>query len=478
MVRVSDVYGGVRDHNRVNRSVLRRQRTCFDFLWMKGESVMKPINERSARAALVILLIALMLSACAPQAPVSEKPTAAPGGQPSTPITDRGVAPAAATLARQTLAAALGVSEAEITITDVKPMQWRNGCLELEQPGEMCTQVIVPGYQVMLEAGGQPYEYRTNMTGSVVRPAVATTMNPALRAAQETLATSLGKSAAEVKVVAVEPVTWRDGCLEVYQAGTACTEALVPGFRVTLDVGGETHEVRTNQDGTVSVVAPRSETVLTWHREGGIAGFCDDLSMTSAGAITGRSCKGNQTEGAMRTSLDADQQAQLQTWLAQFAPVDYQMKDPAQADAMLQTLTFKGQGQSKATPADINALLAWVNEVYSSLKSTLAPSGSKLTPTLQAQPSSGALQSLVKLHGENWPLGKKVNIHLASASVPFDAAQVYAATVVGGFGAFDVSVTVPAAWPNGAAVSESALTWIASTPDGMIKATADFTVTP
>ena len=59
----------------------------------------------------------------------------------------------------------------------------------------------------------------------------------------------------------------------------------------------------------------------------------------------------------------------------------------------------------------------------------------------------------------------------------FDAAQVYAATVVGGFGAFDVSVTVPATWPNGTAVSESALTWIASTPDGMIKATADFAVT-
>ena len=153
------------------------------------------------------------------------------------------------------------------------------------------------------------------------------------------------------------------------------------------------------------------------------------------------------------------------------------MKDPAQADAMLQTLTFKGGGQAKATDADINAMLAWVNEVYLSLKSTVPPSDSKVTPTLQAQPANGARQAIVKLHGENWPLGKRVNIYLASASVSFDAAQVYATTVVGGFGAFDVSVTVPAAWPDGTAVTESALTWIASTPDGMIKATAEFTMT-
>ena len=75
------------------------------------------------------------------------------------------------------------------------------------------------------------------------------------------------------------------------------------------------------------------------------------------------------------------------------------------------------------------------------------------------------------------PLGQKVNIHLASATVAFDATQVVASSVVGGFGAFDVSVTAPATWPNGAAVSDATLTWIASTPDGGIKATAEFSVT-
>lgn len=439
--------------------------------------MMRRINERDVLAALVILLIALMLSACAPQATtVRDMPTAAPAKQ--TPTSDQGVVPAAATLARQTLAAALGVSEADIKITDVKPTQWRNGCLELEQAGEACTQAIVPGYQVMLEINGQAYEYRTNMNGSVVRPAVATTINPAVKAAQQALIVSLGKAESEAKVVAVEPVTWRNGCLEIEQAGAACTEALVPGFRVTIEVGGQLYEVRTNQDGTLALPAPPTETVFVWHREGGIAGFCDDLSITAAGAITGSSCKSNQGQGALRASLDAAQQTQLLAWLSQFGPIDYQMKDPAQADAMLQTLTFKGRGQAKATDADINTLLAWANEVYLSLKSAAPPSDSKLTPTLQAEPASGGLQTAVKLHGENWPLGKKVNIYLASAAVSFDATQVYATTVVGGFGAFDISVTVPAAWPNGAAISESALTWIASTPDGAIKATAEFSVTP
>ena len=272
---------------------------------------------------MAILLTALMLGACAPQATtVRGTATAAPDKQPSTPTTDRAVVPAAAALARQTLAAALGASEADIKIMDVKPMQWRNGCLELEQPGEMCTQAIVPGYQVMLEANGQAYEYRTNMNGSVVRPAVATTVNPAVTAAQQALAKSLGKSAADVKVVAVEPVTWRDGCLEVEQPGVGCSEALVPGFRITLDVDGQRHEVRTNQDGALVVPVAPDEIALVWHREGGIAGFCDDLSVTTAGAVTGSSCKSNQPQGAMRSSLDASRQAQLQAWLTQFGSVD------------------------------------------------------------------------------------------------------------------------------------------------------------
>ncbi|MBK9094967.1 MAG: hypothetical protein IPM84_19815 [Anaerolineae bacterium] len=438
---------------------------------------MKRVNKRTVIVAMGLLLLAQVLGACVPGAEtVRSTPTAAPDKQVSTPIPDKNTLPAAATLAQQTLATALGVTAAEVKITSVEIRQWRNGCLDLEQPGEMCTQAIVPGYLVMLEVNGQAYEYHTDMNGSAVRPAAAT-VNPALRAAQQALANSLGKSATEITTVAVEPITWRNGCLEVEQAGAGCSEAQVSGFRIMLKVDGRTYEVRTNQDGSLVVPVPPSDTVLVWHREGGIAGFCDDLSITATGVVSGGSCKGKQGSNALHVSLDANQQLQLLTWLARYRPIDFLMKDPPVPDAMLQTLTFKGSGQTTATEADVNALLAWVNDVYQTLKSTLPASTGKLTPTLQAQPTGGALSSQVKLHGENWPLGQKVNIHLASATVAFDATQVVASSVVGGFGAFDVSVTAPATWPNGAAVSDAILTWIASTPDGGIKATAEFSVT-
>ena len=66
--------------------------------------------------------------------------------------------------------------------------------------------------------------------------------SPAVLASVEDLATSLGVDPAEVEVVAVEEVTWRDGSRGCAQPGMAYTQALIDGSRITLRAGGRTYE--------------------------------------------------------------------------------------------------------------------------------------------------------------------------------------------------------------------------------------------
>ncbi len=423
-----------------------------------------------------LALVLLILAACAPpDAATRAAPTAAPDSQPTAAQN----APTAAVSAQQMLATTLGLTPNEVRILVVETRQWRNGCLELEKPGEMCTQAITPGYLVTLEANGKTYQYHTNETGAVVRAAGADATEPIIKAARNALMAGLGKAAAAAKAVTVEAVEWRDACLEIVRPDGACAQVITPGFRVLFEVNGRTHEVRTNQDGSLALLAPAAAggAVLIWHREGGIAGFCDDLTITAAGAVNISSCKGSLAQSPIQTTLDSAQLAQLQTWLAQWAPLDYRMKDPAQADAMLQTLTFKGQGQAKAGDADIGALLGWVNQLHATLKGMTPPlSSGPVSPGLQVEPAQGGLASAVILRGKNWPAGQQINIYLASATVKFDPRLVVVQATVGKLGAFEVGTTIPAAWPDGAPISDAMLTWVASTPDGAIKATADFSV--
>jgi hypothetical protein len=43
---------------------------------------------------------------------------------------------------------------------------WPDGSLGCPQPGMLYTQVLTPGYQVVVEAGGEEYDYRMGRTGT------------------------------------------------------------------------------------------------------------------------------------------------------------------------------------------------------------------------------------------------------------------------------------------------------------------------
>lgn len=60
------------------------------------------------------------------------------------------------------------ISIDQIKIINTEAVTWPNGCLGVVIPGVMCTDVIVDGFSIKLEANGQQFEIHTNQDGTSV----------------------------------------------------------------------------------------------------------------------------------------------------------------------------------------------------------------------------------------------------------------------------------------------------------------------
>lgn len=166
--------------------------------------------------------------------------------------------PEAAVKASEALAAELGFELDEIMISEITQAEWSDSCLGLGGPAESCLQALVPGWRVVLIAGGESYVARTDETGDAIRfegfqtPPLGGAELPPVAAleAQNALAAKLSIDVEAVTIVGFEPAEWPDGCLGLAEAGEMCTMALVSGWRVELIAEGETYIARTNENGT------------------------------------------------------------------------------------------------------------------------------------------------------------------------------------------------------------------------------------
>lgn len=76
------------------------------------------------------------------------------GVQPATSATPQAATPETATArAVAFLAEWLSVPERDLRVLQAEAVDWPDGCLGLQQPGRMCTQVVTPGYRIALEDG-------------------------------------------------------------------------------------------------------------------------------------------------------------------------------------------------------------------------------------------------------------------------------------------------------------------------------------
>lgn len=102
---------------------------------------------------------------------------------------------------------------------------------------------------------------------------------------------------------------------------------------------------------------------LNWQRQGGVAGFCDQLTVYRYGIASANTC-GPAPGEPDRYWLTPVQLAQLYDWLDAYAPLQIEQTDPGTADAMIITLMLNGTGDAQADAEQQQELLDWASTVY------------------------------------------------------------------------------------------------------------------
>jgi len=316
----------------------------------------------------IFVLIILMLAACAPQAaPTDESVLPTDTSYPNDSYPNEGLTPAqksAITALSQVLNLPLG----EIVLISTEAVEWPDGCLGVHRIDVMCTQAIVPGYKIVLEANGRTYEVHTNEAGSsvVVVPDVAN-VGPLEQMVIKQLAMNLGLREDEISVVSSSDVEFSDSCLDVAMQDVLCAQVVTPGKIIVLESEGVQYTYHVSADG--SLVQPAT-LALTWSREGGIAGFCDRLTVFLSGEIYGNKCKAepNGTMDTFASLLSEEERQQFDAWVKEFGSATLDASDPrGVSDRMEVKLEFHGLGQNSLTKSNEQALILWAQNVFQNL---------------------------------------------------------------------------------------------------------------
>ncbi|HSM71928.1 MAG TPA: hypothetical protein VK851_10330, partial [Anaerolineales bacterium] len=167
-------------------------------------------------------------------------------------------------------------------------------------------------------------------------------------------------------VVENEVVEFNDGCLGVSMQDVMCAQVITPGHIIVLEADDIRYEYHTNEDG--SRIQPAT-LALTWSRDGGIAGFCDRLTIFLSGEIYGSQCKSE--DGRMKTFatlLTVEERNQFNQWIGEYGEKTLDESDPkGTADGMLLVIELFGYGKGKPGKSVQQEIFSWAQKVFQEL---------------------------------------------------------------------------------------------------------------
>lgn len=296
--------------------------------------------------------------------------------------------PGAVLSARQTLAQQIQADIEDIQVVSFEAVEWPDGCLGVHRRGMMCIQVITPGYRVVFEAGGKQYEYHTDEAGGSVVQAAAplplsleevviweqTEGGVCSRAEIGARSAAFGPCEGEMTEALLqgERAGELSELLSMYAPFTAGTKA----GTVTFKGHGSQEPVESEQRSIAEwarLVYQEAESgrsgdssgmVFDWHQEGGIAGFCSDVTLYRSGWYSAASCKGKQPQDLGSARLDGDELAQVFEWVDRYESFEYEFTDAAAADAMTTRMVFSGEGAQAASQAEQEAIARFAADLF------------------------------------------------------------------------------------------------------------------
>jgi hypothetical protein len=194
-------------------------------------------------------------------------------------------------------------------------------------------------------------------------------LDPLEKAVVKQLAANLGLKQSDISVVSNEIVEFSDSCLGITMQDVKCAQVTTPGRIVMLEANDIQYEYHTSESGTR--IQPAT-LALTWKRDGGIAGFCDSMTVFLSGEIYGNQCR-SEPDGTMDTFANlfsASDRKQFDAWMTQFGEVTLDASDPkGVSDRMEVTLVLSGLGSGKPSKAQEQALFTWAQSLFQKLYS-------------------------------------------------------------------------------------------------------------
>lgn len=306
------------------------------------------------------------------------------------PVTEM---PPAVSAAVQALAKHRNVAPDIIKVVSSEWVEWPDGCLGISTPGIMCTQVITPGYRVMLEVNGIQYEVRTNESGTAAVPVKGPPDIKSFPKPEDAVVEwegtvdsecgqlIIGEQSATIGVCGGSLSGWMLSKERIKEL--SALQRLYSSFKLDTEFGagqfvGSGAKVPTEAEARsvaewarlvyIEAQGIQAEAeagaAFTWRREGGIAGFCDTLTIYRSGWAAPVSCKAGGAKVMQVYRLSPNELEQLYDWLDALAPFNYETKDSAKADAMLVQLYWLGSGPDKATPAQQEEIASFAGQVY------------------------------------------------------------------------------------------------------------------
>jgi hypothetical protein len=169
-------------------------------------------------------------------------------------------------IAIDALAAELKIPRDGIQVEDVRAVDWRDSSIGCPKPDVAYMQVITPGHEVKLRAGGQTYvvhEARNRAFVCHASPKMAggghqLPFGRQMLEAQQDLARRLGVPVTEIRLSDSAPMSWGDASLGCPEPGMQYAQVVTEGRVLTLRHGKR--EYTYHADATRAIPCPSIST--------------------------------------------------------------------------------------------------------------------------------------------------------------------------------------------------------------------------
>lgn len=275
-----------------------------------------------------------------------------------------------------------------VAIVEAVETVWPNACLGFPAEGEICAEVLTPGFAVTLEADGQRYTYRTDEAMDQIRlvaapiPDIGTplavwkdTRSSFATATVGSRGFALGMRGGPQLVVSGESSSREEmmgQLLARFAPFQAVTEAGEIDFRGEgTEEAGEVEQrmvaewirgyylsIWINGDPDIPT------TVLTWERIGGLAGFCDIVAIHAGGEVVVSDCRAGADRILTRTWLDRRQLTEVFGWMDELESFESTQTDPATTDALSISIALQADGWKKVDPEVLAAMHRLASDLY------------------------------------------------------------------------------------------------------------------